>query len=565
MLSLIKNQRGNTALIALMGLAIAGGVLTLSQQDQKVQKVSQDLVKRSEGQIIVDKMKALSSFLVANNLIICKEGVFKEYEKYLVNADESDFAKYKADNAEVLKKYGSRCKWTGKQFTNGSVKNIDLSKIHFSNPRYFGFNGDTPDPALINHVDFGALVFDVDTVALFKGQETVANSGENEEAEVEPVKGKILFKLYDFGKDENGKGDELGIAERIGVESIGQTAADADHFAVLIKAEATYNRVYKNNQATGSKEIQRDQKLESYFAIRRPLAMPVLEINEAVCKSGCDSSLSVNDNPECRGAQSFDNIGEVKLTGRLYNPGPGTIYEAAAERNLKYDKSMHPNKVDPPASSIDLLGDKDYLLPGEEIEWVDSIVCETFKTTVNQTVTCSTWRTNAAGNPLCWDQQGNEVDPAADASSDSSISQHREPAGKVTYSLSAGNEQLIEDPVGTLEANFTRFPIYRDGEIIDDAAILDIRRELQVYIDDGRTVYDFYRERLTRLRLPIGASLAPPVEAADDVDSGSEQASNKWETKSHIEPKRIISSVSAEGGVPQKKETTVNIQIIPTH
>jgi hypothetical protein len=563
MLSLIKNQRGNTALIALMGLAIAGGVLTLSQQDQKVQKVSQDIIKRSEGQIIVDKMKALASFLVANNVVICKQGVFKEYEKYLVNADESSET-YLSDNAEVLKKYGNRCKWTGKQFTNGSLKSIDLSKIKFSNPRYFGFNGDTADMSLINNADFGALVFDVDTVALFKGQ-----ASENDEESIEPVRGKIYFKLYDFGVDASGNGDKLGIAERIGVESIGQTAADSDHFAVLIKAEAVYNRVYKNvGSGENASQIQKDQTIERYFAIRRPLAMPRIEINQAVCKSGCDSSLSINNNPECRGQQSFDSIGEVKLTGRLYNPGPGTIYELSVQRNLVYDKSMHPNKVDPPATGIDILGDKDYLLPGEEVEWVDSIVCETFKTTVNQQVTCSRSRRNAAGNPLCWDSQGNEVDPAADASSDSSISQHREPAGKVTYSLSAGNEHLIEDPIGTLEANIDRFVMYKaDGQPLRPADLDAYRRELQVYVDDGRTSYDFYRERLRTLRFPVGARLARPVAAVnpDAGDDNQQVQSAEWDSKSRIEPFRIIGSVSAEGGVPQKKETTVNIQIIPTH
>jgi len=563
MLNLIKNQRGNTALIAIMGLAIAGGVLTLSQQSKKVQKVSKEVMKRSEGEIIVDKMRALSSFLVANNVIICKQGLFKEYEKFLVNSDPSSES-YESDNAQVFKEYGSRCKWTGQQITNGVSESLNLSNVKFSNERYFGFDeqGQVIEK-FRKHKDFGALVYDVDTVALFKGQNSDGVNQEN----IEPVRGKISFKLYDFSAGN----DTLGIAERIGVESLSQTVADGDHFAVLIKAEATYNRIFKQNDS-GEKEIKKDEVIERYFAIRRPLAMPRIEINQAVCKSGCDSSLSINNNPECRGSQAFDNIGEVKLTGTLYNPGPGTIYALAVEKNIKYDKKLHPNKVDPDAQSIDLLGDKDYLLPGESVEWVDSIVCETFKTTVNQTIRCSNWRVNAAGNPMCWDSDGNVVDPVEDASSDSSISQHREPSGQVTYKLEAGSDDLIKNPIGTLTANIDRYPIYYDGRLLDRDGIDRIEREMIAYVDEGGDSSRFFRTRLERLRVPIGAELVRPRRlrpVGDEANNGENpeqiETAKEWKSMSNIEPKRLITTISVEEGVPQKKETTVNIQIIPTH
>jgi hypothetical protein len=215
---------------------------------------------------------------------------------------------------------------------------------------------------------------------------------------------------------------------------------------------------------------------------------------------------------------------------------------------------------------------RDYLLPGESVEWVDSITCETFKTTINQTIRCSNWRTNAAGNPLCWDSDGNEIDPAANgtgASSDTQISQHTEPAGQVYYRLEAGNEELISNPIGVLEENLEEVDFYLDGELLTPQRLDDIRSEFIAvrevdFIDreiDDRVVR--FRDMIRRIRVPAGRRLRKPRPPQDSgnqvVDTG------EWKSKSYIEPHKIVTTISAQEGVPQKKETTVNIQIIPTH
>lgn len=551
MFSLIRNQQGNTAMIAIMGLAIAGGALMVSQQNLQVQKVERELVKRSEGEVIVDKLRALASFLVANNVIICKQDVFEEDKKFLVNSDP-DSATYDSDNAAVRKKYGNRCKWTGKQVTNGVAETINLEDLKFSNMRYFGFNGDgSADSSLVNHKDFGALIFDVDTVNLVNKQASVG------EERVESVRGLLSFKLYDFSHEN----DVLGLADRIGVESIAQSAADDDHFAVLIKAEAVYNRVYQFTNVEGSedkkKSIKKDEVIERYFAIRRPIAVPKIDINTPSCKTACDSSLSSNNNPECRGPMGFDNIREVELTGRVTNLGPGVLYNLKLEKSIEYDKKLYPNRQNPTPVSVAVMGDRDYLLPGETVEWVDSIQCEVFKTTVNETIRCSTWRQNAAGNPLCWDASGAQVDPAADddLTSDNGVDQHDEVAGQIYYKLQAGNEDIYKKPFEVLEANINRVPITYEGEVMDLALIARLRQDMA---DRGLDTFRVQQNIFRKIRLPIGVPLRSPSNNANEP-------APEWTAKSTIEPKRIITSISAEEGFPRKKETTVNIKIIPTH
>lgn len=568
MFSLIKNQQGNTALIAVMGLAIAGGALMVSQQNLQVQKVERDLIKRSEGEVIVDKMRALASFLVANNVIICKQGLFEEDKKYLENTDPDD-PNYESDNAQVLKDYGKRCKWTGKQVTNGVSEDIDLEDVKFSNKRYFGYEDDgSVKEELRNHKDFGALVFDVDTVKL------IDSALDSEQKEVEPVRGKLSFRLYDFSFAN----DSLGIADRIGVESVTQSAADDDYYAVLIKAEAVYNRVFAwkkkdaeddSVDAEKEKAVKKEEKLERYFALRRPIAIPKVDINTPSCKTACDSSLSINNNPECRGPMGFDNIREVELTGRVTNLGPGVLYNLKLEKSIEYDKKLYPNRQNPETVSVSVMGDRDYLLPGETVEWVDSIQCEVFKTTVNETIRCSTWRRNAAGNPVCWDSSGNVVDPAAgdDLTSNSGVDQHDEVAGQIYYKLSAGNEDIYKDPGGVIEENISDLPIYYNGQLLDLETLREIRAQMERDIlaneaDRFRIQEDFLR----RIRVPIGAPLRSPSTAnTTNDDNSSSTQSNEWTAKSTIEPKRIITSISAEEGFPRKKETTVNIKIIPTH
>lgn len=562
MFSLIKNQRGNTMIIAAMGLAIAGGVMMVSQQNLKVQKAERELVKRAEGEVIVDKLRALASFLVANNVIICKQGIFDQHLKHadLVNTDPSSDT-YAQDNDQVFKDYGHRCMWTGKQVTNGVAEDIGLEDVKFSNMRYFGFKEDgSIDPKLRDHKDFGALIFDVDTAGL------INNSATN--TEIEPLRGLLSFKLYDF----SAKSDTLGLRERIGIESIAQSAADDDHFAVLIKAEATYNRVFGFEENKEGKEgeeakryVKKDERIERYFAIRRPIAIAKIDIDTPECQTACDSSLSSNNNPECRGPMGFDNVAEVQLTGRVTNQGPGVLYNLKLEKSIEYDKALYPNRENPEPKGIYVMGNKDYLLPGETVEWSDSIVCEVFKTTRNETIRCSTWRTNAAGNPMCWDSSGNPVDPAAGdlGPDDSGVDQHNETAGQIYYKLQAGNEDIYKDPIGVLEENYKDVNIYYEGRVLDKALLAQLKEDMESDVLGGDRLGGARKINTSlfkKIRLPMGVPLRSPSNKTDDGKKA------EWKSiKSTIEPKRIITDISAEEGFPRKKETTVNIKIIPTH
>ena len=67
-----------------------------------------------------------------------------------------------------------------------------------------------------------------------------------------------------------------------------------------------------------------------------------------------------------------------------------------------------------------------------------------------------------------------------------------------------------------------------------------------------------------KVRLPMGVKLRSPSGSSGTNSGNSEQA--QWKSSiSTIEPKRIVTDISVEEGFPRKKETTVNIKIIPTH
>lgn len=498
MAQILSNERGNTLVLLLVAGAIAGGIATLTVLDRKGLDITKEGIKREESLAALDKLKAMAMFAVSSNLIICKSDAFEAERKKFEGTGKMDL-------------YKNRCKWSGFQYVNGKSEAITKEKIGFSNMRYIGFENGKPDLSKKSHPDFGSLAFDVDTLKKENSKQGVEGS-----ASKARLKGTVSFKLYDFSKQ-----DPLNIGDNLGRLNLRNAAADQDMTAVLIKVETVYDG---GNARNGKEGIQK--KVASYMAVRRPIAIPRITINPAECKMGCSSSIGQNDNPECRSEQSFDNVGAVELTGSLTNLGPGVIYELRLAKDIVYDSRFHPDKESPPTTSVDALGEKDYLLPGETVAWTDSMECENVKT--NVTVTCTT--RNLAG---C---------AAAGPAGERPISKHSEPAGKVTYSLDFGNAvdftKKPKEYVKRLVAKSKEELRLEDGTALDRDVLSRKMREL------SNTDFLAFAQSI---RLPAGTKTM----SSDPIG---------W-----IEPARMAMKVEESDAIPQTEKTNVVIRVIPTH
>jgi hypothetical protein len=462
MFRLIRNQQGNaTMFITMVSLVLGASVITIMDKGKEVTKVMNEAGRIEEGKFALDKLKAMSNFMISSNLIVCKEDPF--------TGDTEGF----------------KCKWTGFQTAGGDLKRLEKSKLGLDNGRYD---------------EKGFLVFEVDTSRLVDPEEMA--DGEN--YEITNLKGEIGFKLYDL------EGDTLDIAKNFGSIPLNNLKADADRTAILVKSKVVYQNqfmiktvVNEDGSTSRVKGEARKKELKSYFGVRRPIAIPQVTINEAKCKMACESAMTINDSPSCRGEQSADAGEEVGLYATTRNLGPGVLYKLKMAKHIKYNEDLLPNVGNPEPVAVDAMPGKDYLLPGEEIQWTDSVQCHTIQTQVTQTVRRSTWATDANGNPACLD--GNTIVTCPTGSTE--ISQHSEPAGTISYKLDI-------------------------SQVPTDWTLDTMRLRL------GDRQWSFNR------RVP---------------------SEHRVTSVARIEPARIVTTIAENGDIPMEQETQTVIEYIPTH
>lgn len=309
-----NNQRGSAMLVGLaLATALGGGLVFYMKSMSKQNKEVASLSSHNASHVSVEKIRTLGSFLVSSNSIICKQGTF------------------------IGQNQGYRCKWTGKQLYEGSLVEIAQNKVGLSNEKYD---------------EDGFLTFDIDS----------QNLKDNQQGEVS-IQGKLGFKLYDAEKDT------LNIAAKVGAIPVTSLLSDNDKAIVLMKVEVSYKT------AEGPGTPSRLVSIKEFFSTRRPIAIPKMTINQANCKKSCETSVTVNDNPSCRGDQNFKNSPEVILNAYTENLGPGVLYEFKVVKQVTLDKSIFPNTENPPAEVVDAMPGRDYLLPGEKVAWADSMTC----------------------------------------------------------------------------------------------------------------------------------------------------------------------------------------------
>ena len=464
----VLNQTGAAAYF--LSFVIAGVGITVSyilEQDKAVIKEVVKDVKRQEGNLVVDKIATMANYLISSNVIACKSDPFKGTTEK------------------------NRCIWTGKQYSAGSLIDIAESKLGFTSK---GYDSN------------GFLVYDIDTSKI-----TVPEDLEGADYKLTKVKGELGFKLYNF------KDDYLGISDSFGAGiPIEYIDSDNDSTVVLVKATVKYGEQYKLTQSVDEQgNIVKKQVLtpgftvKKYFGLRRPIAIPRITLDQAICKAGCRPGVNQDNNPDCRSAQNFEYSDEVKLNGTIVNQGPGILYGLTLSKEIEYDKTLFPNLTNPDPMGVDIFASsgKDYLLPGDKVHFTDSVVCLTFNTVVDQTITQSTWQTDANGNPVCWDQSGNTVD--CSGSAESGISQHTQPGGKINYKL-----EIAQIPTA-----------FATPQMINSIF-----------------------------------GILPKIPFTFQIPTEFENRS-----PSSIEPMRVVEEINVVGDVPSKENVTANVNIIATH
>jgi len=82
-----------------------------------------------------------------------------------------------------------------------------------------------------------------------------------------------------------------------------------------------------------------------------------------------------NDSPACRGDQNFRYSKEVAVNAKTENLGPGVLYELKVQKEIQLDRKLFPTTPAPAPTLVDAMPGRDYLLPGESIDWTDNMLC----------------------------------------------------------------------------------------------------------------------------------------------------------------------------------------------
>ena len=363
------DQQGSVMMVGLLVASVVGGGLVFYMKTQsKLSSSVKLLSSNNESSLAVGKLKTFGSYLVSTNAIVCKQAPF-------------------ASQTE-----GFRCMWTGKQLVDAQIKTISEEKLGLSDQAYS---------------DKGFLTFNVDSTK-FLSQEDLNNIG------VLSFKGKIGFKLYDAYNDD------LQLAPKLGRIPVTNLMADNDRTVVLIKIDIDYSKSTDPANAQPS-------TVTDYFSIRRPIAIPEMTFDIASCKKSCESATSRNDNPACRGDQNFKFSPEAKILARTKNLGPGVLYNLVLQKEVVIDKTLFPNEPARPHTAVNAMPGKDYLLPGEDVEWPDTVDCLSKTETIQVTRTTS----NATGVVTC--RVNNVVVDCA--AYDDAQNQHFSSGGVILYKM----------------------------------------------------------------------------------------------------------------------------------
>lgn len=175
------------------------------------------------------------------------------------------------------------------------------------------------------------------------------------------IESKMEFSLSVWTKDPNLK-DVIGeIPEEV-------READRDEFMVYVDVLVPYLEAGV-------------EKIYSVSAgMRRPLAVTTVEVEPMDCVAACATSITLDPNPECRTAQTFEDM-KSPINGKTTNLGPGALYGLSYARSILYDPNYFPNaKPEGPVPVQVMPATQEVIMPGESFTWTDQLNCMVFMT-----------------------------------------------------------------------------------------------------------------------------------------------------------------------------------------
>ncbi len=376
---LIGQNRGSAAI--LLSLIVSGVVATTIYVSQNTVVQFMSAKSRStsgwQATVVAQYGLNLGAYLVANNLLLCRE------------------------NYPWLEG-GALCKWThAKKHKSSSVFSLKSQKevlvagrkIQDLPRKALQFTGshNVEDKTYEYKITFDLMHFKDTSIQSLIGEIPKFLCRKRTTKEV--IAGSCTAKMAGMPcKDFKNKKIAGSFCESI-------APLDQDDAVVLIKVD---NVVHINNKK---------QKLNSnpfYAAIRRPLANISLSVKSSPkCELACTTSVSGFLFPACRSDIRSNAVGKSPMTIQVTNKGPGVIYALSL---LREDRPTYADCDKKPSScsykvTAELVkaSGKSVLFPGGILEFDDEVDCkqETIYNTRVQTLrTRARWGTGGGGTSV---------------------------------------------------------------------------------------------------------------------------------------------------------------------
>ena len=353
----IFKNAGSAAII--LSLIVSGSVLStifISQKSANWFLSAQDeSIEGWERAFVSQTAMAIGGYLIANNLVLCKEGGWENYD--------------------------AKCKWNSNSSKKLNEFNLSGKKVlDINGSKVLSFKG-TVDEDVINNPQSDAG--DIDYRITFDLVNWKKTSVQNLIGEIphSVCRNRITMSMRD-GNCPLPKVDKCKDSSNVDIpNSVCEYISehDQDYTIVLISVQVPFNKTSVTTNTV-------------YAGVRRPLSMPLVAILPPgpICRLACVGSATTSL-PECRGEftpPSGDNLQDIRV--KVTNPGPGSIYSLSLLRRDIYHTGDGAIKYKSTGELLEQVN-KEVLLPGEHLIFQDFVDCEdsvtrTFSTrTIRQT------------------------------------------------------------------------------------------------------------------------------------------------------------------------------------
>ncbi len=468
----ILKKSGSAAII--LSLVVSASVLStifISQRSANWFLSSQAKnIEDWEHAFVSQTAMAIGGYLISNNLVLCKEGGWENYD--------------------------AKCKWNNESSMNLSEFNLRSKTVwqpEGGGDKVLSFKGTVDEDVIDNpQSDAGDIDYRI-TFDLVNWKETSVQNliGEipqsvcRDGTTMSIREGDCPLPVVDKCKD-NGVDIPNSICEYI-------SDNDEDYTIVLISVQVPFDKPAST----------------VYAGVRRPLSIPKVAIIPPgpVCRLTCAGSIAASL-PECRGEflppTGEDNFSVVNV--QVTNEGPGAIYALSLLRKDTYksDDSIRYSGTGRNLLELEHVK-KEVFLPGEHFTFEDYIDCED-----SVSYTFSFERIRVGRNPV-W--QGGAVNLGTSVYK--RVNVHAQPFMEIHYGLFS-----LSNPVGACMVLDEDNPMMKPVEVEETTACPNTR-SLDQTCGDGGAGECYYSHIEPRRNYVSGSKSYEIKKEHTDIKSGS--------------------------------------------